>query len=63
MSKINDIKNTIQYSIRDIYSIIEYLNLSEADKINVMDTAEVIYDKLDNLKSTEINYDILSLMK
>lgn len=63
MSKINDIKNTIRYSIRDIYSIIEYLNLSEADKINVMDTAEVIYDKLDNLKSTEINYDILSLMK
>lgn len=63
MSKINDIKNTIRYSIRDIYSIIEYLNLSESDKINVMDTAEVIYDKLDNLKSTEINYDILSLMK
>lgn len=63
MSKIKDIKNTIQYSIRDVYSVIEYLNLSEAEKINVMDTAEVIYDKLDNLKSTEINYDILSLMK
>lgn len=63
MSKIKDIKNTIQYSIRDIYSVIEYLNLSEDEKINVMDTAEVIYDKLDNLKSTEINYDILSLMK
>lgn len=63
MSKIKDIKNTIQYNIRDIYSVIEYLNLSEDEKINVMDTAEVIYDKLDNLKSTEINYDILSLMK
>lgn len=63
MSKIKDIKNTIQYSIRDVYSVIEYLNLSEDEKINVMDTAEVIYDKLDNLKSTEINYDILSLMK
>ena len=63
MSKIKDIKNTIRYSISDIYSIIEYLNLSEDEKINVMDTAEVIYDKLDNLKSTEINYDILSLMK
>lgn len=63
MSKIKDIKNTIRYSISDIYSIIEYLNLSEAEKINVLDTAEVIYDKLDNLKSTEINYDILSLMK
>lgn len=63
MSKIKDIKNTIQYSVRDIYSVIEYLNLSEDEKINVMDTAEVIYDKLDNLKSTEINYDILSLMK
>lgn len=63
MSKINAIKNTIRYSISDIYSIIEYLNLSEDEKINVMDTAEVIYDKLNNLKSTEINYDILSLMK
>lgn len=63
MSKIKDIKNTIQYSISDVYSVIEYLNLSEAEKINIMDTAEVIYDKLDNLKSTEINYDILSLMK
>lgn len=63
MSKINDIKNTIRYSISDVYSVIEYLNLSEAEKINVLDTAEVIYDKLDNLKSTEINYDILSLMK
>lgn len=63
MSKIKDIKNTIRYSISDVYSVIEYLNLSEAEKINVLDTAEVIYDKLDNLKSTEINYDILSLMK
>lgn len=63
MSKINDIKNAIQHNITEVYSVIEYLNLSEADKINVMDTAEVIYDKLDNLKSTEINYDILSLMK
>lgn len=63
MSKINDIKNAIKHNITEVYSIIEYLNLSKDEKINVMDTAEVIYDKLDNLKSTEINYDILSLMK
>lgn len=63
MSKINDIKNAIQHNITEVYSIIEYLNLSKDEKIDVMDTAEVIYDKLDNLKSTDINYDILSLMK
>lgn len=63
MSKINDIKNAIQHNITEVYSVIEYLNLSKAEKIDVMDTAEVIYDKLDNLKSTDINYDILSLMK
>lgn len=63
MSKINDIKNAIQHNIIEVYSVIEYLNLSKDEKINVMDTAEVICDKLDNLKSTEINYDILSLMK
>lgn len=63
MSKINDIKNAIKHNITEVYSVIEYLNLSKDEKINVMDTAEVIYDKLDNLKSTEINYDILSLMK
>lgn len=63
MSKLNDIKTTIRDSINNLYLVIEYLNLSEAEKINVLDTAEVISDKLDNLKSTEINYDILSLMK
>lgn len=63
MSKINNIKNAIKHNITEVYSVIEYLNLSKDEKINVMDTAEVIYDKLDNLKSTEINYDILSLMK
>lgn len=63
MSKINVIKNAIQHNITEVYSVIEYLNLSKAEKIDVMDTAEVIYDKLDNLKSTDINYDILSLMK
>lgn len=63
MSKINDIKNAIQQNITEVYSVIEYLNLSKDEKIDVMDTAEVICDKLDNLKSTEINYDILSLMK
>lgn len=63
MSKINDIKNAIQHNITEVYSVIEYLNLSKAEKIDIMDTAEVIYDKLDNLKSTDINYDILSLMK
>lgn len=63
MSKINDIKNAIQHNIAEVYSVIEYLNLSKDEKIDVMDTAEVIYDKLDNLKSTDINYDILSLMK
>lgn len=63
MSKINVIKNSIQHNIIEVYSVIEYLNLSKDEKINVMDTAEVICDKLDNLKSTEINYDILSLMK
>lgn len=63
MSKINDIKNAIQHNIIEVYSVIEYLNLSKDEKIDVMDTAEVIYDKLDNLKSTDINYDILSLMK
>lgn len=63
MSKINDIKNAIQHNITEVYSVIEYLNLSKDEKIDVMDTAEVICDKLDNLKSTEINYDILSLMK
>ena len=63
MSKINDIKNVIQHNITEVYSVIEYLNLSKAEKIDVMDTAEVIYDKLENLKSTDINYDILSLMK
>ena len=63
MSKINDIKNAIQHNITEIYSVIEYLNLSKDEKIDVMDTAEVICDKLDNLKSTDINYDILSLMK
>ena len=63
MSKINDIKNAIQHNITEVYSVIEYLNLSKAEKIDVMDTAEVIYDKLENLKSTDINYDILSLMK
>ena len=63
MSKINDIKNAIQHNIIEVYSVIEYLNLSKDEKINVMDTAEVICDKLDNLKSTEINYDILSLIK
>lgn len=63
MSKINDIKNAIQHNITEVYSVIEYLNLSKDEKIDVMDTAEVIYDKLDNLKSTDINYDILSLMK
>lgn len=63
MSKINDIKNAIQHNITEVYSVIEYLNLSKDEKIDVMDTAEVIYDKLDNLKSIDINYDILSLMK
>lgn len=63
MSKINDIKNAIQHNIIEVYSVIEYLNLSKDEKIDVMDTAEVICDKLDNLKSTDINYDILSLMK
>lgn len=63
MSKINDIKNAIHHNITEVYSVIEYLNLSKAEKIDVMDTAEVIYDKLENLKSTDINYDILSLMK
>lgn len=63
MSKINDIKNAIQHNITEVYSVIEYLNLSKDEKIDVMDTAEVICDKLDNLKSTNINYDILSLMK
>ena len=63
MSKINVIKNAIQHNITEVYSVIEYLNLSKDEKIDVMDTAEVIYDKLDNLKSTDINYDILSLMK
>lgn len=63
MSKINDITNAIQHNITEVYSVIEYLNLSKAEKIDVMDTAEVICDKLDNLKSTDINYDILSLMK
>lgn len=63
MSKINVIKNAIQHNITEVYSVIEYLNLSKDEKIDVMDTAEVICDKLDNLKSTEINYDILSLMK
>jgi hypothetical protein len=63
MSKINDIKNAIQHNITEVYSVIEYLNLSKDEKIDVMDTAEVICDKLDNLKSTDINYDILSLMK
>lgn len=63
MSKINDIKNAIHHNITEVYSVIEYLNLSKAEKIDVMDTAEVICDKLDNLKSTDINYDILSLMK
>ena len=63
MSKINDIKNAIQHNITEVYSVIEYLNLSKNEKIDVMDTAEVICDKLDNLKSTDINYDILSLMK
>ena len=63
MSKINNIKNTIQHNITEVYSVIEYLNLSKDEKIDVMDTAEVICDKLDNLKSTDINYDILSLMK
>ena len=63
MSKMNDIKNAIHHNITEVYSVIEYLNLSKAEKIDVMDTAEVIYDKLENLKSTDINYDILSLMK
>lgn len=63
MSKINDIKNAIQHNMTEVYSVIEYLNLSKDEKIDVMDTAEVICDKLDNLKSTDINYDILSLMK
>lgn len=63
MSKINDIKNAIQHNITEVYSVIEYLNLSKDEKIDVMDTAEVIYDKLENLKSIDINYDILSLMK
>lgn len=63
MSKINDIKNAIQHNITEVYSVIEYLNLSKDEKIDVMDTAEVICDKLDNLKSIDINYDILSLMK
>lgn len=63
MSKINDIKNAIHHNITEVYSVIEYLNLSKDEKIDVMDTAEVIYDKLENLKSTDINYDILSLMK
>lgn len=63
MSKINDINNAIQHNITEVYSVIEYLNLSKDEKIDVMDTAEVIYDKLENLKSTDINYDILSLMK
>lgn len=63
MSKLNDIKTTIRDSINDVYSVIEYLNLSETEKIHVLDTAEVISDKLDNLKSTEIDYEVLSLMK
>lgn len=63
MSKLNDIISTIRDSIADVYTVIDYLNLSENEKIYVLDTAEVISDKLDNLKSADVNFETLSLMK
>lgn len=63
MSKLNDIISTIRDSIADVYTVIDYLNLSEKEKIYVLDTAEVISDKLDNLKSADVNFETLSLMK
>ena len=63
MSKLNDIISTIRDSIADVYTVIDYLNLSEKEKIYVLDTAEVISDKLDNLKPADVNFETLSLMK
>lgn len=63
MSKLNDIIGTIRDSIADVYTVVDYLNLSEKEKIYVLDTAEVISDKLDNLKSADVNFETLSLMK
>lgn len=63
MSKLNDIISTIRDSIADVYTVVDYLNLSEKEKIYVLDTAEVISDKLDNLKSADVNFETLSLMK
>lgn len=63
MSKLNDIISIIRDSIADVYTVVDYLNLSEKEKIYVLDTAEVISDKLDNLKSADVNFETLSLMK